>query len=469
MRATPTVLENNRIKLTVEVDESEMAAALDETAAALAKQVSIKGFRKGKVPKNVLIAHLGGLEALRSEAIRESMPDFYARAVADTLSDPIGQPDINITSGESEGPLTFEAEVEVRPEIEIDGQHDLRVTIPSPNVSDGEVDAQVDRFRETDATLRDVDRPIQTSDLVTMDLHVQEIATGVDPLEMSDYMYTVGSGTITGGVDELILGLKAGEELKVNGSLGNGVVATYTMQLKQVKERVLPDLTDEWVEENTEWTSVDEMRDAILTQMRRRKVVEAQLSQRDATLVALGDLVSPELVPEVLVDSETNERLHDLGHRLGEQKMNLEMFLQVTNQAPEQLLATLREDAVRAVRIDLALRALVKSEHLEPTAEEIDEELEATAKAMNVEAEILRTNLRNTGRVVSFQSEVAKMKASRWLTENVTFVDPDGVEIDRALLRTDQSQDGDAESDESEFVENEVEIEAADSGEPPDA
>ncbi|MGA2432152.1 MAG: trigger factor [Acidimicrobiales bacterium] len=445
MRATPTVLDNNRIKLIVEVDESEMATALDDTAAALAKQVSIKGFRKGKVPKNVLIAHLGGLEALRSEAIRESVPDFYAKAVADTLSDPIGKPDINIVAGESEGPLTFEAEVEVRPELEIEGQRDLRVTIPSPNVLDSEVDAQIDRFRETDATLRDVERPIQTGDLVTMDLHVEQIATDVEPLEMSDYMYTVGSGTITGGVDELILGLKSGEELKVNGSIGGGVVATYTMQLKHVKERVLPELNDEWVEENTEWKSVEEMREAILTQLRRRKVVEAQLSQRDAMLLALGDLVSVDLVPEVLIDSETNERLHDLGHRLSEQKMSLEMFLQVTNQAPEQLLATLREDAVRAVRIDLAMRALVKAESLEPTPEEIDEELESTAKSMNVEADLLRENLRNSGRVVSFNAEVAKMKASRWLGDNVTFVDPDGVEIDRQLLREDQSHEAEPE------------------------
>ncbi|MFZ1063823.1 MAG: trigger factor [Acidimicrobiales bacterium] len=444
MRATPTILENNRIKLVVEVDEAEMALALDETAAALAKQVSIKGFRKGKVPKNVLIAHLGGLEALRSEAIRESVPDFYARAVADTLSDPIGQPDINIVAGEDEGPLTFEAEVEVRPELAIEGQRELRVTIPSPTVLDSDVDAQIDRFRETDATLRDVDRPIASGDLVTMDLHVAQIATEVEPLEMSDYMYTVGSGTITGGVDELIIGLKAGEELKVNGSLGGGVVATYTMQLKQVKERVLPELTDEWVEENTEWTSVEEMREAILTQMRRRKVVEAQLSQRDAMLMALGDLVDAELVPEVLVDAETNERLHDLGHRLSEQKMNLEMFLQVTNQAPEQLLATLREDAQKAVRIDLAMRALVKAEHLEPSQEEIDDELESTAKAMNVDADLLRENLRNSGRVASFNAEVAKMKASRWLSDHVTFIDPDGVEIDRQLLREDQSGDGES-------------------------
>lgn len=444
MRATSTTLDNNRIKLIVELDDSEMDQALDAAAVSLAKQVSVKGFRKGKVPKNVLVAHIGGLEVLRSEAIRESMPDFYARAIADTLIDPIGQPEINITGGEQEGALTFEAEVEVRPVVTISGQRDLRVTIPSPNVNDDEIEAQINRYRETDAVLEDVDRPIVTGDLVTMDVRVQQIATEAEPLEMSDFMYTVGSGTITEGVDELILGLRAGEELKLNGNVGEGVVATYELKLKQVKERILPELTDEWVEENTEWATDQEMRDAIVTQMRRMKIVEAQMSQRDATLVALGELVDIDVVPEVLVDAETNERLHDLGHRLSQQQMTLEMFLQVTNQSPEQLLETLREDAVRGVRIDLALRALAVAEQLEPTAEEIEEELATTAASMNVDPELLRTNLRDTGRVVAFNAEVAKMKASRWLTDNVTFVDPEGLEIDRALLRTDQSEELDA-------------------------
>jgi trigger factor len=444
MRATTTFLDNNRVKLSVEIDEAEMNEAIDTAAATLAKQVSVKGFRKGKVPKNVLIANIGGPGVLRAEAIRESMPDFYARAVADTLIDPIGQPEINITDGEEAGTLVFDAEVEVRPEATISGQRDLRVTIPSPFVDDADVDAQIDRYRETDAVLNDVDRPIVTGDLVTMDIHVEQIATDVEALDMSDFMYTVGSGTITEGVDELIIGLKAGEELKLNGSVGGGVTATYEMTLKQVKERVLPELTDEWVQENTEWQSVEEMREAIVSQMRRRKIVEAQMSQRDAMLIALSELVSEDIVPDVLVEAETQERLHDLGHRLSEQKLNLETFLQVTNQTPDALLATLREDAVRAVRIDLAMRALVKAEELEPTPEEIDEELERTAEAMDVSSDLLRENLRETGRAVTFRAEVAKMKASRWLTDHLTFVDPEGVEIDRELLRTDQSQELDA-------------------------
>jgi trigger factor len=441
MRATATPLDDHRIKLTVEVDEQEMNEAIDAAAATLARQITVKGFRKGKVPKAVMIAHLGGPEALRTEAIRDSLPDFYSRAVADTLSDPIGQPDINITAGEEGGELSFEAEVEVRPEVSIRGQRELRATIPSPVVGDEEINAQIDRFRETDAVLREVDRPIITGDLVNMDIHVQQINTDAEPIDMSDYMYTVGSGVITDGVDELILGLKAGEELKLNGSLPEGVTATYELTLKQVKERELPELTDEWVKENTEWEGVDAMRDAILTQMRAMKIVEAQRIMRDAVLMALSELVSEEAAPEVLVVAETNDRLQELGQRLGQQKLGLDNFLAITNQTPDQLLEALRADAVRAVRIDLAMRALVKAEHIEPTPEEVDEELVKTAEAMGVDAEQLRTNLRDSGRVVAFNAEVAKMKASRWLQENVTFVDPDGVEIDRALLKADQSED----------------------------
>ena len=444
MNATTTTLENNHVKLVVEVDEPEMAEAIDAAAAKLSKQVSIKGFRKGKVPKNVLMAHLGGPSALRNEAIRDSIPDFYAHAVSDTLIDPIAQPDINITAGEEEGVLVFEADVEVRPEVSIAGHNDLRVTIPSPVVTDDEVNAQIDRFRETDAVLNDVDRPIVTGDLVSMDVHVEQVAGEEDPLDMSDFMYTVGSGTITEGVDELIVGMKAGEELKVNGNIGQGAVATYELSLKKVQERELPELTDEWVQENTEWQSADEMRDAIFAQMRRMRVAEAQRTQRDSVLIALSDLVSEDVVPDSLVQDETNERLHDLGHRLEQQKLNLETFLQVTNQSSDQLLETLRADAVRAVRIDLALRALVREENLDPTDEEVDEELTTTAEAMKVSADRLRTNLRDTGRVVTFRAEVAKMKASRWLTDHVTYVDPEGVEIDPNLLKADESEDADA-------------------------
>jgi trigger factor len=226
--------------------------------------------------------------------------------------------------------------------------------------------------------------------------------------------------------------------------MGLASSATYELKLKQVQERELPELTDEWVSQNTEWEGVDEMRDAILSQMRTMKIVEAQMSQRDAVLMAVSELVSEEAVPEILVESETAERLHELGQRLGQQKLNLETFLQITNQTPDQLLDSLRRDAVRAVRIDLAMRALVKAEGLEPTPQEVDDELEHRPRPWASTPRNCATNLRDSGRTVAFNAEVAKMNASRWLHDHVTFVDPDGVEIDRDLLKADQSEDSDA-------------------------
>jgi trigger factor len=220
--------------------------------------------------------------------------------------------------------------------------------------------------------------------------------------------------------------------------------ATYTMTLKQVKERVLPELTDEWVEENTEWTSVAEMRDNVLEQMGKMKVAQAQMSQRDAAILALAELIADVEIPEVLVNAEANERLHDLGHRLAQQNMTLESFLSATQQTPDVLLESLKNESSRAVRIDLALRALAKAEGLEPTPEQIDEELQVTAQEMNATAEVLKENLRTNGRLMSYAGEVAKMKANKWLMENVVYVDALGNAIDRDLLSVDLSAELDA-------------------------
>jgi len=207
----------------------------------------------------------------------------------------------------------------------------------------------------------------------------------------------------------------------------------------QVRERVLPELTDEWVEENTEYATVQALRDGLIVQLTSRKVIEAQMSRRDNVLVALSDLVAEELVPESLVAQELDSRIHEFSHRLEQQRLDVGTFLQITGQTEEQLIEMFRQDALRASRIDLALRALVRAEGLEPTEQEIEDELVTTAESMSVSAEILRDNLETTGRRVTFVSEVAKMKASRWLLENVTYVDAQGATIDRALLDENQA------------------------------
>ncbi|MBU6495863.1 MAG: trigger factor [Acidobacteria bacterium] len=448
MRASFSTLENNRVKLSVEVDETEMAAAMDKAAASLAQRVSIKGFRKGKVPKNVLIANIGGPSALRGEAIRESLDEFYARAVNETAIDPIAQPEVTITGGETEGTLTFEADVDVRPELDLVGYRELRVTIPSPVVNDDEVEAQINRFRETDATLNDVDRPIVLGDLVSMDISATQSDSDADPFEMNDFMYTVGSGSITPEVDTLILGLRAGEDLQVQTDGANGATVTYSLHLKQVKEKILPELTDEWVEENTDWPTVAEMRGAVLEQMSSMRRREVTSSRNESALVALAELVDPEIVPTSLIEAESNDRLHQLGHRLSEQRIGFEQYLSATGQTPESLLAQIRYDSTVAVRIDLALRAIARIEGLEANAEDIEKELAVTAESLSTPVEELRRSLAESSRDSAFAKEVAKVKAQRWLLENVVYVDPLGTVIDRAQLDAlgeDDSDESDAD------------------------
>lgn len=159
MRATAEPIEGNKVRLSVEVDEPDIDKALDDIVRQLARQARVPGFRPGKVPRRVLEARMGGALALRGEALREALPDFYAQAVVDADVDPIAPPEIDITAGGESGPLAFDAVVEVRPTVAIPGYNGLRVTVPSPVVRDDEVQAQLDRLRETDAELVTVGRP----------------------------------------------------------------------------------------------------------------------------------------------------------------------------------------------------------------------------------------------------------------------------------------------------------------------
>ncbi|CAB4867964.1 unannotated protein [freshwater metagenome] len=439
MQASVTVLENHRVKLTVEVDAAAVEKAIEATAKVFAEDISIKGFRKGKAPRNLIEARIGGPQVLRAEALNSSIPDFYARAVADTMIDPIAQPKIDITAGEEQGDLSFTAEVEVRPELTITGHQSLIVTLPSMSPSDDEIETQINRLRDSDAELVRVERGVLDSDVVTLNVLGTDPADADNVIDVDDYVYTVGSDALTDGVDELIIGLKAGETLELIGRGPGGIPMSWKLNITAVNERVLPELTDEWVEQNSEYANVEALREGLVNQLTRMKAVEVQMARRDQTLLALANLIAEEDVPEALVQSEIEYRLHDLEHRLQGQRLDLETFLRVTNQTADQLVDVLKEDAKKSVRIDLGLRALARAESLEPTQEDVDLELAITAESMNVTPEILNSNLEESGRKIAFYAEVAKMKASRWLYDHVKYVDGNGAELDKELFTENQA------------------------------
>ena len=439
MRTSVTYLEDNMVQLTIEVEDDQISAVVEETLNKLTQSATIKGFRKGKAPRRLVEQKMGGPAAVRAESIRDSIADFYAMAVAQANVDPIDQPAVTISDGDESGTLVLEALVAVRPEPGLPGYRELRVTIPSPFVGDDEIDEQTTRIRMTDAVLEDVDRPILMGDIAVVDVNGTDPNGEEEAVQFDDYSFLIGSGSIAEGIDETIIGMRSGETLEAMGRSGHNKYMAYSIVIKQVRERVLPELTDEWAKENTESDTVVQWRESIQDQLQKRRLMESQFARRDATLVAVSDLIESSVVPPPLVNREIQSRLQDLSERLNQQGMTVESFLKLTGQEPQQIVDVLQVESERAVRIDLALRSLAREESLAATDEEIEKELAETAQSMGAEVEVLRENLRTNGRIAAFAAEIAKLKASRWLMDNVIYVDDTGAEIDRTLLETVQS------------------------------
>ena len=451
MRATTEIVEDNKVKLSVVVDEAEIDSALDSAVRSIGSSARIPGFRPGKVPRRVLEARMGGATALRAEALREALPDFYAKAVVDTDVDPIAPPEIDITEGEESGPVHFAAIVEVRPKVNVAGYDGLTTTSPSPLVNDADVAGQIDRLRENDGELIDVTRPILNGDLVTLDLKGND-EEGNEVAQADDYLYEVGSGVVIPELDEALLGLKAGADLEVSGTPAGGTLIAFSIVVTAVKEKKLPEVSDAWAEENSEFSTVAELEADLRERIGRMKVVQAQMSLRESTLGALAELVNEDEVPDVLIDAEVNERLHDLGHRLESQNMSIEQFLSATGQSGDQLVLSLRTDATKAVKVDLALRAVASAENLDVSSEELEEEIVRMAEQVGSTPDALRAQLDQAGRTGALKAEKAKSKAASWLVEHVTIVDEEGVSIDRALLETNVAE-LEAEDDSSSIEE----------------
>jgi trigger factor len=428
MRATAEPLEGNRIRLSVEIEEPEVDRVLDEAVKTLSRQLRIPGFRPGRVPRQVLEARMGGAAALRAEALREALPDFYAQAVADAEVDPIAPPEIDITAGEEAGPVTFDALVQVRPTVAIPGYGGLEITVPSPAVTDAEVDAQVDRMRETEAELVEVSRPAADGDHVTVDL-VGTAADGTEVVNVEDYLYEVGSGRVVAELDQQLRGAKIGDVLAFAAAAGGVEDVSFRVLVKEVKEKALPELTDEWAAESSEFTTVAELRDSLRDRIAKVKALQTRMTQQQNALAALVELVDDDDVPEVLVDEEVNQRVHDLGHRLEEQRIGIDEFLAATGRTGDDLVAEVRAEALRSVKADLALRALAEAEALEVSDEEMESELDAMAQRLGVGPDELRRQLERAGRTAAVRSEQRKSKALTWLVDHVAMVDEEGNEV----------------------------------------
>ncbi|CAN5407052.1 trigger factor [soil metagenome] len=434
MKSTVEPIEGNKVKLSVEIDSVEFEHEVDAAFKRIAREVRIPGFRQGKAPRKLLEARIG-TEAARGDALEFSLPRFYAEAVEEHDVDVIAPPELDITAGREEGDVAFEATVEVRPIVMVGGYDSLRITIESPDVSDEEVDDRIDRLRESFAKLEVVDRAAAEGDHVTIDVAGSQDGEPLDGLTADDYLYEVGSASVVPELDENLTGASVGDVLTFTADHPDPEEepVDFTVTVKEVKEKVLPEADDEFAAEASEFESLEELRADLAKRLGMVKKVQGQMAIQQKTADALAELVHED-IPEALVNTEMQQRLEDLAMRLQAQGVGVEQYLASTGQDQGAFIEELRETSAKGVKVDLALRAVVEAEQIDISEEDLEAEYASVAERVGQKTAQVRKQLERNGQVSAVRSDLRKRKALEWLIEQVELVDEGGNTIERASL-----------------------------------
>ena len=435
MKSTVETLDDNRVKLSVEVDEETFDVAVDAAFKRIAKEVRMPGFRPGKAPRRLLEAQFGSAVG-REEALREAMPEYYAQAVIDHDVDVVAPPEIEITGGQEDGPVQFDAVVEIRPSVSAAGYDGLRVEIPNPVASDEEIDEQIDNLRRNFAELCAVERAAADEDHVTIDIEATHGDEPVPGLTTTDYDCLLGSGAVVPEIDENLRGASAGDEIEFSADHPDPEEEEplqFSITVKEVKEAVLPDLDDEFAKANSEFETVEDLRADMADRMNTMRIQQANMAVQQNTAEALAALVTDE-IPESMIENEINARIQDLVQRLQQQGMDVGAYLEAVGQTAETLAAEFREPAEQAVKVDLALRSVADLQGLVPDDDRIDEVIAEMAGPSGQDPDELKARLAEVGQISALRADLAKQAAMEWLTDNVELVDEHGEAIDREAL-----------------------------------
>jgi trigger factor len=432
-------LNPTRVKLTVEVPFEELKPSLDAAYRKIGGQVSIPGFRKGKVPPRVIDQRFGRAVVLE-EAVNEALPELYGRAVEENDVQVLGQPEVDVTELEDGQHLTFTAEVDVRPQFDLPDYEGLEVTVDDAEVTDAEVEEQVDGLRERFATLTGVDRAAADGDFVSMDLSATVDGQAVEELTAKGLSYQVGSGSLLDGLDEAVTGLSVGESKDFPTTLVGGdhagQEATVTVEVKSVKERELPELDDDFAQTASEFDSLEELRDDVRKRVGEMKAVQQGVQARDRVLEALLAKVDIPL-PEGVIKAEIESRNHNLAHQLEGAGMSRDDFLAAEGQTAEEFDADIDKRTREAMTAQFVLDKVVEKEQLSVNEQELTEHIVRSASRYGMGPDQFAQQIVSAGQVPVLVSEVVRGKALALVLEKAVVTDESGRPVDLEALRED--------------------------------
>ena len=434
MNSSLQTLEGNKVKLSVTIEESEFDRNIDQAFRKIARDVRLPGFRAGKAPRRVLEARIG-LAPAREQALNDAIPEYLRKAVREHDVDLIATPEVEITSGEEDGPVAFDATCEVRPEITVPGYGGLRVELPSPEATDEEVDEAVATELKRHGELIDVERAAAVGDYVTVDLAAFRDGEPVTGLNADDWSYEIGQGWVTEDFDDQLVGATAGAELAFTGTpKGTEQEADFTLSVSRVQELVAPELDDEWVADNFgEFATVAEWTDSLRQHIAETKLNRARNELIGRTTEALAGLTEIE-APEALVQNDLQRRVEGTVRQFQAQGINMETFFQATGQDANAFVESLKGQSEQAVKVDLALRAVAAAESIDADDDDVDAEYERLAIQVKQKPNQVRKAYEANDLVPDLKAQIRKSKALDWLLHHVEMVDEGGNPIDTELV-----------------------------------
>lgn len=416
-------LEKSMAKLTIEVPAEELEKALQKAFMKNKNRISVPGFRKGKVPRQ-MVEKIYGPEVFYEDAANELIPEAYEKAVDECGEDIVSSPEIEVTQIKKGEPFIFTAEVALKPPVKLGKYKGVKIDKIDTEVTDEEITAEIDKERENNARNIEVtDRAVKDGDMTVLDFEGFVDGVAFEGGKGENYPLTIGSGAFIPGFEEQLVGAEIGKEVEVNVTFPEdyqadelkGKAALFKCTVKEIKEKELPELDDEFASEVSEFDTLEEYKADVKATLTERKAKEAKDAKEAAVIEAIVKDSEME-IPDAMLATQQKQMVDEFAQRIQMQGLSLDQYFQFTGTTYDKMVEQVRPQAEKRIKSRLVLEAIVEAEKIEATEEDFEEELKAMAEAYQMEVEKVKEMLSEKS-VSQIKADLAVRKAAEFAVE----------------------------------------------------
>lgn len=418
-------LEKNMAKLTIEAGADELEKAIEKAYQKQKNKISIPGFRKGKVPRQ-MVEKMYGKEVFYEDAANELIPDAYDKALDECEEDIVSSPKIEVVQIEAGKPFIFTATVALKPEVKLGKYKGVKVDKIDTTVTDEEIDAEINKERENNARNITVeDRPVKDGDMTSLDFEGFVDGEPFEGGKGENYPLTIGSGAFIPGFEEQLVGAEIGKEVEVKVTFPEdyqaenlqGKEAVFKCTVKEIKEKELPELDDEFASEVSEFETLAEYRENVKKNLTEKKEKDAKNAKEEAAIKAVVEASEME-IPEPMLESQQKQMVDEFAQRITMQGLSMEQYFQFTGTNYQKMVEQVKPQALERIKSRLVLEAVVKAENIEVTEEDYEKELETMAEVYQMELAKVK-DLMGEREKKNIMQDLAVRKAAEFITDNV--------------------------------------------------